>query len=86
MRRLTQRPGKRERARVKKCRRAKAWHSSWGAGTELVKLGRKKMSAIFSSVGGLPNRKPTRNADGPNKGKSNQAPIISKEEAPDDQA
>ncbi len=45
--RSARRPGRRERARVKKQRRSQAYCSVPGAGTVHVKLGRKKMRRFF---------------------------------------
>lgn len=44
-----QRPGKRERARVKKCRRGRSWGSVFGVGTYALKAGRKKSNEFHRS-------------------------------------
>jgi len=36
------RPGRKERARVKKHHRGETWCGEWGAGTDFVKMGEKK--------------------------------------------
>lgn len=48
-RRAAQRPGKRERARVKKHRRAKAWGNVPGAGTYTLTAGQKKWTEFQRS-------------------------------------
>jgi hypothetical protein len=52
------RRGKRERARVKKRRRGHSWCSAWGAGSAIVKLGKKKLGAQLRAalVGEVKNR------------------------------
>lgn len=54
-RRSARRPGKQERARVKKrmtwghgIQRGGYWSSEWGAGTETAYVGRKKMRGIIN--------------------------------------